>query len=78
MISLILVIAILVIAYFLQSGHPYLAGLVAVIPVKIIGVALMSFESGGMLRLSVAIEGMLVGQLVWAVVLLFVYIAVRN
>ena len=72
MTSLILTVSVLIIAYFLQRGNPVLAGLVAVIPVKIIGVALISYETSTA-HLTQAIKGMLIGQFAWGFVLLIVY-----
>lgn len=67
--SLILTVAVLLIAYLLQTRHPWWAGAVAVIPVKILATAAMTWETNPH-ALHTAIEGMLVWQCVWAVGLL--------
>lgn len=69
MISLAATILVLIAVYFIQQGHPWLAGFAAVIPVKIIGTSLMTFEGGGMSRLTEAASGMFVGQMIWLVAL---------
>ena len=73
MTSLVLTIAVLLIAFLLQAGNPWLAGMVAVVPVKILGVAFMSFETGGAAHLSSAIGGMLIGQCLWTMALFAAY-----
>ncbi len=74
MTSLLLTISIIVVAYYIQKGNPVLAGLVAVIPIKIIGVGLMSHETGGVVHLQQAIKGMLIGQFFWGFTLLIIFI----
>jgi len=78
MLTLLATVAVIVCCYFLQQGSPFLAGLLAVVPVKIIGTAAMSFEGGGIERLSTALEGMLIGQFAWGAVLLVVYLWIRQ
>jgi hypothetical protein len=63
--------------YFLQQGHPLLAGFAAVAPVKIIAASLMTFEEGGLERLHDVIGGMLIGQVTWGAVLLAVWFALK-
>lgn len=64
MIALIGTIILLVVAFFVSRHSPLLAGMIAVIPIKIIGISLMVFENGDMQQLHKAVEGMLVGQFV--------------
>ena len=73
MVSLITVIAILVACYFLQGTWPFVAGLLAVVPVKIVATALMALESGGGARMQEAVEGMVIGQFAVGVLLLVFY-----
>lgn len=68
--SLLLTMAALFVVYLLSSGHPFVAGLVAVIPIKIIGTTLITSEVGGRESLAEAVSGMLVGQFAWGFVLL--------
>jgi hypothetical protein len=77
MLSLILTVLLLVGVYFLQQGHPLLAGLVAVTPIKIFATSLMTLEDGGLTRLHDAISGMLIGQVAWGAVLLAVWVALK-
>lgn len=73
MITLLGTIALLIIAFFVARHSPLLAGLIAVIPIKIIGTSLMVFENGDISQLYKAIEGMLIGQFVIGFVLLAVW-----
>lgn len=77
MLSLVLTVLILVAAYFLQQAYPVLAGMLAVAPVKIVATSLMVFEDGGVPRLQEAIGGMLIGQVVWGVALVLVWLALK-
>ena len=74
MISLITTMALLILVYSVQKTDPLLAGLLAVIPVKIIGTAMMSHETGGVQHLLEAVKGMLIGQFVWGFMLLFLHL----
>ncbi len=76
--SLILTIIVIVLIYFVQNTNPYIAGLLAVVPVKIMGTALFTFESGGKEHLIQAVSGMLIGQFVWSFILLVVYLSLRQ
>lgn len=76
MTSLILTIAVVIVVFFFR-GNPFLAGLIAVIPVKILGAAAITFEQGGNDSLIQAIKGMLVGQFLWGFALLIVYLVMR-
>lgn len=78
MISLVTTVVVLVIVFFVQKQNPFLAGLLAVIPVKIIGTALMTMESGGKESLMIATKGMLIGQFVWGFVLLIGYLVLKR
>ena len=77
MVSLALTVLILVAAYFLQQGHPFLAGALAVAPVKIVATSFMVYEEGGITRLHEALTGMLLAQFALAVVLLVVWLALK-
>lgn len=68
MMSIVLTVAVLIVAYLLQQRSPWLAGAVAVIPVKILATAAMTWETNPS-ALHSAIEGMLTWQCIWAVVL---------
>ena len=74
MIALIGTIALLILAFFVSRHSPLLAGLIAVIPVKIIGTSLMVFENGDSQQLHKAIEGMLIGQFVIGFILLSAWV----
>lgn len=63
MIALILSILILVGVFFLQRANPWLAGVIAVIPVKIVATALMAPDRSTLMG---SVQGMLAGQLFWA------------
>ena len=76
--SLILTIIVIILIYFIQNINPYVAGLLAVIPVKILGTLLFTFESGGKEHLTQAVSGMLIGQFVWGFILLAVYLLLRQ
>lgn len=64
--------------FFVQKVSPFAAGLLAVVPIKIIGTALMTVESGGRESLLAATKGMLIGQFVWGFLLLAVYLMLRR
>jgi len=72
-ISLVATVALLLTIYFIQKLNPFIAGLLAVVPIKIVGTALMSVESGGRESLMLSIKGMLVGQFAWGLALAIVY-----
>jgi len=74
MAALVLTIATLIVVFLVQKGNPYLAGLIAVIPVKIIATSFITYESGG---LTEALRGMLVGQFLWGFILLGVYLCLK-
>ncbi len=75
--SLLVTTAVLVLIYFVTPRNPALAGLLAVIPIKIVATAYMSLEAGGTATLRQAIGGMLVGQWVWGFVLLGAYLLLK-
>lgn len=77
MLSLILTVILLICIYALQkytAAPAYIAGLLAVIPIKIIGTAMISIETGGKTMLISAIQGILIGQFIWGVTLLGVWL----
>lgn len=77
MLALVLTVLILLVVYFLQQYYPLLAGMLAVAPVKIVATSFMVFEDGGVPRLQEAVGGMLLGQLVWSIALIMVWLALR-
>lgn len=77
MISLILTVLILVAVYFLQHGHPLIAGVLAVAPVKVIATSSIVYEEGGVPKLHEALTGMLVAQVALAAVLFVAWFALR-
>ena len=77
MLSLVLTVLILVAAYFLQQGHPLLAGMLAVAPVKVIATSLIVYEEGGATRLHEALTGMLLAQGALAAILFAAWLAFR-
>jgi len=72
--TLISTLCILIIIYLIADKVPFLAGILAVIPVKIIGAALIAHESNVLIQ---TIEGMLIGQFIWGFILLGVYLWLR-
>lgn len=79
MITLIVTIGILIAVYFVQDKSPLMAGLMAVIPVKIVSTIMMSYEKGGGSNLERATEGILIGQVSWLLITLIFYnIYIRN
>jgi hypothetical protein len=77
MLALVLTVLVLIVVYVLQHAYPLLAGMLAVAPVKIVGTSFMVFEDGGVPRLQEAIGGMLLGQLLWGVALLMVWLILK-
>jgi hypothetical protein len=77
MLSLILTVLVLIAVYFVQQWHPFLAGILAVAPVKILATSMMTLEEGGAERLHEAIGGMLIGQVTWGAILLLVWLTLR-
>lgn len=77
MIAFLLTILLLTVVFFIQKWNPLVAGLLAVIPIKIIGTSLMVLEGGSTVELTKAIEGMLIGQFVIGFVLLGVWLWLR-
>ena len=77
MVSLLLTVLVLIAVYFLQQGHPLLAGILAVAPVKVIATSFIVYEEGGILRLHEALTGMLFAQIAFAAVLFVAWLALR-
>lgn len=77
MMTLIITILILILCYVLSDLNPFVAGLIAVIPIKIIGVGLMSFETGARVALMSSISGMLIGQFIIGFILLGLYVYLK-
>lgn len=67
MITLALTIVVLILAYFVQTSVPAVAGLLAVVPIKIISVLAMA-PSREIARQS--LDGVIIGQFAWGVVFL--------
>jgi len=77
MLSLVLTVLILVAVYFLQQGHPLVAGMLAVAPVKVIATSSIVYEEGGVARLHEALTGMLLAQVALAAVLFAAWLVLR-
>ena len=77
MLSLVLTMLILVAVYFLQQGHPLLAGMLAVAPVKVIATSLIVYGEGGVARLHDALTGMVLAQVTLTAVLFAAWLAFR-
>jgi len=73
MISLLLTLLLMIAVFFIQKWNPLVAGLLAVIPIKIIGTSLMVLEEGSITEFVKVVEGMLIGQFVIGFVLLGVW-----
>ena len=73
MISLLLALLLMIAVFFIQKWNPLVAGLLAVIPIKIIGTSLMVLEEGSITEFVKAVEGMLIGQFVIGFVLLGIW-----
>ena len=71
MLQLISILFIVTFIYFIQAKYPVMAGLVAVIPIKIICTSMMAIDSG---VLKESIGGMLIGQFTVGVILLIIYL----
>lgn len=67
MFSLIATLVIVIACFFLAKDHPFLAGLLAVVPVKILSMVVFSLQEE---TLYPAIKGMLIGQFFWGFLLL--------
>ena len=76
MITLALTILLLIISFMVMRWNPMLAGLIAVIPIKILGAGFMAFELGGSAFLKV-VEGMLIGQFIWGFALLGLWVWIK-
>jgi hypothetical protein len=77
MLTLILTVLILIAVYFLQQGHPFLAGVLAVAPVKVIATSIIVYEEGGISKLHDALTAMVFAQGILAVVLCVAWLALR-
>ncbi len=55
MLTSLLTVLTLIVVYVLQQGHPVIAGIVTVAPVKIAATSPMVFENGGILRIQEAL-----------------------
>ncbi len=75
MYALLATIIILIIIFFLSGKNPFIAGLVAVIPVKIIATGFINYSNGSDNFLA-AIKGMLIGQFLWGFILLIIYLLI--
>ena len=71
MLQLISVLFIVTIIYFVQEKHPIMAGLIAVIPIKIICTSLFAYERGVFRE---SLGGMLIGQFTVGFILLIIYL----
>ena len=71
MVQLVSVLLVIILIYFIQGRYPVVAGLVAVIPIKIICTSIMAIDKG---VLKESICGMLIGQFVVGIILLIIYL----
>jgi len=71
MLQLISVLLIVTLIYFVQDKQPVVAGLMAVIPVKIICTSLFAYERGVFKE---SLGGMIVGQFTVGFILLIIYL----
>lgn len=71
MLALFSTFAILTVCFLTVQKYPFLGGLIAVIPVKIISTAIFSRDIDKLLP---AVKGMLVGQFLVGIILLLFYI----
>lgn len=78
MITFIVTIVVLTIALITQSKFPLIAGFIAVIPIKILSTAIMGYEHAGLSHMREVIGGMLVGQTLWAFMLVVVYLYIGD
>ncbi len=76
MLSLFLTLFVVILVYMLRST-PFVAGLVAVIPVKILAASIFTYQTSSLKGFIEAVQGMLVGQFFWGFVLLAVYLVLR-
>ena len=76
--ALIVSVLALVLCFFVQRVSPFVAGLVAVVPIKIIGTAFMVHEDSGRRALETSLSGMLVGQVVIAAALAIAILVMRR
>jgi hypothetical protein len=76
--SLVVVIAVLIVAFMLQKSHPYLAAFVAVFPVKILAVIFMSLEQNNSEQLQSIVSGLVFWQFLWGGGLLILYFWLRH
>lgn len=74
MVSLILSIGILIAVYFVGKTNPFLSGVLAVVPIKVLSALSISFEEGGRGNLITTAEGILLGQAIGFIALLGFYI----
>jgi uncharacterized membrane protein (GlpM family) len=77
MFSLALTILVLIVVYFLQEHYPFLAGILAVAPVKVVATSFIVYEDGGVSSLLEAITGMMVAQFVVAGGLFVFWLALK-
>jgi len=73
MISLFISILLLTVIFFVSREYPYLAGILAIIPVKILSASFIAFELGQKEQLFITVKSMLIGQFLVGFVLLGVY-----
>lgn len=76
--TLIATIIILIISYFIQKYKPFIAGFLAVIPIKIVGTMLMANENGGRDLMIKSIGGMIIGQFSIGILLLVFYLWLKR
>lgn len=72
--ALIATLLLIIISFFVQKISPFWAGIIAVIPIKILAVSIFSYTHNGITALEKTTKGMILGQFFWGVVLLFLLI----
>jgi len=75
---LIVAVGILVAAYWLSGTRPFLAGVLAVVPVKIVATTAMSWQEGGRAGLRSSLDGVLTGQVIWTALIALAWIMLRE
>jgi uncharacterized membrane protein (GlpM family) len=77
-IGLLSAVSVLVVVYLLSGRHPLLAGVAAVVPVKMLYAGVVTWGGGGRESLRACVEGMFAGQIVWAIILAAIWLWLRS
>ena len=62
MFSFLAVLVSVVLIYIVQRYSPFMAGVIAVVPIKIISAVVFSYSEGGVKSINDTISGALIGQ----------------